>query len=43
MPRRRYKLHGYINPKTKESGPLISDELKEIISDHEDRLNAAIV
>jgi len=38
-----YKLHGYINPKTKESGPLISDELKEIISDHEDRLTAAIV
>ena len=38
-----YKLHGYINPKTGEHGPLISDELKGIIGDHEDQLNAAIV
>ena len=38
-----YKLHGYINPKTGEHGPLISDELKGIIEDHEDQLNAAIV
>ena len=43
VPRRRYKLHGYINPKTGESGPLISDELRQIISEHEDQLNAAIV
>jgi len=38
-----YKLHGYINPKTGEHGPLISDELKGIIGDHEDQLNSAIV
>ena len=38
-----YKLHGYINPKTGEHGPLISDELKGIIEDHEVQLNAAIV
>ena len=36
-------MHGYVDPKSGDPAPLISDELKEIISDNEAELNAAIV
>jgi ribonucleoside-diphosphate reductase alpha chain len=38
-----YKLHSYVDPRTSEPAPLISDELRQIISENAERLNAAIV
>jgi ribonucleoside-diphosphate reductase alpha chain len=38
-----YKLYECINAKTNEKAPLISDELRQIISENAERLNAAIV
>ena len=37
------KLHAYVNPKTGEHAPLISDEIRDIITEHAERLNGAIV
>ncbi|KAL1527901.1 hypothetical protein AB1Y20_009277 [Prymnesium parvum] len=37
------KLHSYVDPKTGEQAPLISDRVWEIIVEHSDKLNAAIV
>ena len=36
-------MHGYVDPHTGEAAPLISDNLKELITEHGERLNAAIV
>ena len=36
-------MHGYVDPHTEEAAPLISDTLKDLISEHGERLNAAIV
>jgi len=38
-----YKLHSYVDPRTSEPAPLISDELRAIITENAERLNAAIV
>ena len=37
------KMHKYIDPKSGDPAPLISDELKEIIVESSERLNASIV
>jgi ribonucleoside-diphosphate reductase alpha chain len=37
------KMHAYCDPHTGEKAPLISDELKEIVAENEERLNSAIV
>ena len=37
------KLHAYVNPKTGEHAPLISDEIRDIITEHAQQLNGAIV
>lgn len=36
-------LHSHIHPKTKQPSPLVSHELHEIVSQHKDRLNSAII
>ena len=36
-------MHGYCDPQTGDHAPLISDELKQLITDNEERLNSAIV
>ena len=36
-------MHANVDPRTGEAAPLISDELKTIILENEQRLNAAIV
>jgi hypothetical protein len=42
-PSLRNKMHAYVDNKTGEPAPLISDELLAIIQQNTDRLNAAIV
>jgi ribonucleoside-diphosphate reductase alpha chain len=37
------KMHKYVDPRTQEPAPLISDELHELIVENSERLNAAIV
>lgn len=37
------RLHQYVDPKTGESAGLISDELMEILEEHKDRINSAII
>ena len=39
----RSKMHKYIDPRTGEPAPLISDELQHLITANTERLNAAIV
>ena len=34
------QAHAYVNPKTGEHAPLISDEIRDIITEHAERLNA---
>ena len=36
-------MHAYVDSKTGEPSPLISDDLRAIISENEERLNAVIV
>jgi ribonucleoside-diphosphate reductase alpha subunit len=39
----RLKMHAHIDPKTGDAAPLISGDLKDVILEHGERLNAAIV
>ena len=36
-------MHTYVDPRTGDPAPLISDALRALILEHEQRLNAAIV
>ena len=37
------RLYKYVNPQTKKPGPLIADDVYEIIMKNGDRLNSAII
>ena len=36
-------MHAYVDPRTGEKASLISDEMLEIITEHSEQINAAIV
>lgn len=36
-------LYSHIHPKTKQPSPLVSDQLRDIVLQHKDRLNSAII
>lgn len=37
------RLYNYINPRTGKPGPLISDRVMNVVKEHGERINAAIV